>query len=114
MTGSPGTRRISRNARSVIPMKVGRSPSNLWPRNLSMRLLQLHGLEDVPAQGVDLVALHVRRHRPEDRGVRQGHPRGLGVEDGLRLLVQLGALGDVRGRLGVRQELVELLVAPEG
>ena len=60
------------------------------------------------------VAGDLLAHRHEDERVVERDPRRLLLEDHLRLLVELRALGLVGGLLRLGDQVVELLVAPLG
>src|SRR5437016_9969636 len=136
--GSPGMRRLSTNTSSVIPMKVGTtrlrrvkmnrsmilSSTPAWRRKKAERLsplrryqgllLEVDAVEGVPAERRELEVDYLLADRLQLHRMRDGEPGRLFLEDDLRLLIELGALGLVGEGLRLHDELVERLVAELG
>src|SRR5581483_4051503 len=129
-------RRIRTNTSNVIPMKVGTTRLTRVRMKRSMMTLlfktsrratggaavtappQLPLLVDVDAVEVvtperrELEVDHALAHRFQLHRMRDREPGRLSLEDDLRLLVELGALGLIGSRLCLDDEIVERLVAP--
>src|SRR5258708_18363704 len=136
--GSPGTRWINMKLRRVIPKKVGitklmrvrtnlsmlkggrerrrarKTPARRLPRCRPPLLLQIDAVELMAPERAQAIVDHLVAHRHIDDRMRHREPRRLFLEDLLRLLIELGALGDAVGALGRDQQIVERLVAPLG
>src|SRR5258708_2794043 len=126
--GSPGMSRTRRKVSSVIPKKVGmirltrvtrnRSIGNVGGaapplhRTFGQDLLQVDAVDLMPAERAELEADDLLANRLELHRMRDGEPRCLFLEDDLRLAVEVGALLDVGGVLGLDDQIVERLVAP--
>src|SRR3954464_10634551 len=106
-TGSPGTSRISAKVSRVTPMKVGMIRLNRVRKKRNMgqllccgkagefrcwavaqhrfvkTLVDIHAVEDVPAERIDLVVLHFFPDRLIDDRVSHRDPGRLFLEDDL-------------------------------
>src|SRR3546814_1666527 len=115
VTGSPGSSRIKAKATRVMPKKVGMSWASRVTTKRNMEqvpgpdhgrkelaplppvtrsrpsglLLDVHAVEDVTAEGIDLEVLHFLAHRLEHHRMCDGGPGRLLLEDDLSLLVEL-------------------------
>ena len=64
-------------------------------------LLQVHIFEDMASKWMDFEANNFLAHRPELNRMGNCKPGSFALEDNLCFFVQLGALGLIRGQLGV-------------
>src|SRR4051812_28985133 len=80
--GSPGTRRIRKNATRVIPRKVGitKAARVTRKRSIAAALLEADPVEGVAAERRDLEALHLLAHGLQLHRVRDGEPGRLLLE----------------------------------
>src|SRR5690606_33290199 len=131
--GSPGSRRMNRNAAIVTPMNVGTSTASLRTILMTIAFGFRAGRRTMPssanrwrAQG--LLEGHTRKARRADRSGHiafnrlgndgQGRCRSKGdcwlfaSEDDLQLLVESFTLGLIRGFRSLTQDRVVLVVAP--
>src|SRR5439155_20221566 len=93
------------NSRSLASLGVTK-------RSRRRRLRQIDLVEVVMRRRIHLVTLHVLAQRIEADRVRNGDPRRLFLEDDLRLLIELRAIGLLRRLRRLDDQVLERLVAP--
>src|SRR4029453_6525019 len=84
----------------LLRCEVGSAPGDLRPVEVVMR------------GRVHLVSLELLANGIEANGMRQRDPRGFFLENDLRLLVELGAVGLLRRLRRLDDQVLERLVAP--
>src|SRR5215475_1339013 len=80
-------------------------------RSQSRLLFDVNAVENMAAERRELEVDYALAYRLQLHRMRDGEPGRLLLEDHLRLLIELGALGLIRHRLRLHDEIVERLVA---